>query len=353
MRSHSHKQIYENTQNQFSDRRYAMMKRTVVIFGGGGYVGAVLTPMLLAEGYAVRVLDTFWYGKAVFMSEFKNPNLELIAGDIRDLGAVSSALTGATDVIHLACISNDPSFDLDPELGKSINLDSFAPLVKIAKQSGVHRFIYASSSSVYGVKVEEKVTEELSLEPLTDYSRFKANCEEIILAEHSADFRCTVLRPATVCGFSTRQRFDLSVNILTNHSINLKKITVFGGSQFRPNLHIKDMARAYVHVLAQDKKIDGAIFNVGGENLSLDQIALKVQKQIDPKLEIYHSDTDDLRSYRVDSSKILDELGFKPIYSVDEAIADLQNAFVQNKFENSLENSKYFNIKRMKELSLA
>jgi nucleoside-diphosphate-sugar epimerase len=330
-----------------------MTKRIIVVFGGAGYVGAVLTPMLLAEGYVVRVFDTFWYGKNVFTTETKNPNLELIAGDIRDLEAVRSALKGANNVIHLACISNDPSFDLDPELGKSINLDSFAPLVKIAKQSGVHRFIYASSSSVYGVKVEEKVTEDLSVEPLTDYSRFKANCEEVILAAHTPDFRCTVLRPATVCGVSPRQRFDLSVNILTNHAINLKKITVFGGSQFRPNLHIQDMARAYLHVLAQDKKIDGAIFNVGGENLSLDQISLKVQKQIDLKLEIQHTETDDLRSYRVDSSKILDELGFKLIYSVDKAIADLREAFLEDKYDDSLENSMYFNIKRMKELSLA
>jgi nucleoside-diphosphate-sugar epimerase len=330
-----------------------MTKRIIVVFGGAGYVGAVLTPMLLAEGYVVRVFDTFWYGKNVFTTVTKNPNLELIAGDIRDLEAVRSALKGANNVIHLACISNDPSFDLDPELGKSINLDSFAPLVKIAKQSGVHRFIYASSSSVYGVKVEEKVTEDLSVEPLTDYSRFKANCEEVILAAHTPDFRCTVLRPATVCGVSPRQRFDLSVNILTNHAINLKKITVFGGSQFRPNLHIQDMARAYLHVLAQDKKIDGAIFNVGGENLSLDQISLKVQKQIDLKLEIQHTETDDLRSYRVDSSKILDELGFKLIYSVDKAIADLREAFLEDKYDDSLENSMYFNIKRMKELSLA
>ena len=330
-----------------------MGKRTVVVFGGGGYVGAVLVPMLLSEGYAVRVFDTFWYGKAVFASELSNPDLRLVTGDIRNLEAVSQVLKGATDVIHLACISNDPSFDLDPKLGKSINLDSFAPLVKSAKECGIQRFIYASSSSVYGVKEEEKVTEELSLEPLTDYSKFKATCEEIILEEHSTDFRCTVLRPATVCGVSTRQRFDLSVNILTNHAINLRKITVFGGAQFRPNLHIQDMARAYIHVLVQDKKIDGAIFNVGGENLSLDQIALKVQKQIDVNLEIHHSETDDLRSYRVDSSKILNELGFKPIYSADKAIADLQNAFLERKYTTSLENPIYFNIKRMKELSLA
>jgi len=330
-----------------------MGKRTVVVFGGGGYVGAVLVPMLLSEGYSVRVFDTFWYGEAVFTTELGNPDLRLIKGDIRELAAVAEVLKGATDVIHLACISNDPSFDLDPKLGKSINLDSFAPLVKSAKESGIQRFIYASSSSVYGVKEEEKVTEELSLEPLTDYSKFKAACEEIILKEHSADFRCTVLRPATVCGVSTRQRFDLSVNILTNHAINLRKITVFGGAQFRPNLHIQDMARAYLHVLVQDKNIDAAIFNVGGANLSLDQIALKVQMQIDANLEIHHSATDDLRSYRVDSSKILNELGFKPIYSVDKAIADLQAAFLQNKYVNSLENSMYFNIKRMKELSLA
>lgn len=330
-----------------------MAKRTVVVFGGGGYIGAVLVPLLLAEGYVVRVFDTFWYGQAVFASLLGNPDLRLITGDIRDQAAVSEALKGATDVIHLACISNDPSVDLDPKLGKSINLDSFAPLVKSAKESGIGRFIYASSSSVYGVKEEEKVTEELSLEPLTDYSKFKANCEEIILEEHSADFRCTVLRPATVCGVSTRQRFDLSVNILSNHAINLRKITVFGGTQFRPNLHIQDMARAYVHILVQDKKIDGAIFNVGGENLSLDQIALKVQKRIDANLEIHHSATDDLRSYRVDSSKILNEIGFKPIHSVDQAIADLQTAFLERKYDLSLENPMYFNIKRMKELSLA
>jgi len=330
-----------------------MVKRTVVVFGGGGYVGAVLTPALLAEGYAVKVFDTFWYGKSVFKEVLTNPNLHLIQGDIRNIEQVRGVLKGATDVIHLACISNDPSFDLDPRLGKSINLDSFAPLVKAAKLSGIHRFIYASSSSVYGVKVEEKVTEELSLEPLTDYSKFKAICEEIILNAHTSDFKCTVLRPATICGVSLRQRFDLSVNILTNHAINRRKITVFGGSQFRPNLHIQDMARAYLHILQQDKNIDREIFNVGGENLSLDEIALKVQKQVGNHLEIHHSHSDDLRSYRVDSSKILTKLGFKPIYSVEQAIIDLQSEFVNNKFQDSLENSIYFNIKRMKELSLA
>ena len=330
-----------------------MFDRTVVVFGGGGYVGAVLIPALLADGYKVRVFDTFWYGKSVFREHFTDLNLQLIQGDIRNLDEVRIALKGATDVIHLACVSNDPSFDLDPELGKSINFDSFAPLVKAAKLSGIRRFIYASSSSVYGVKDEEKVTEELNLEPLTDYSKFKAACEEIILDAHSSDFRCTVLRPATVCGVSLRQRFDLSVNILTNHAVNLGRLTVFGGSQFRPNLHIQDMARAYLHILQQDQNIDAEIFNVGGENLSLDAIALKVQKQIGEHLEIHHSHSDDLRSYRVDSSKILTKLGFKPLFSVDQAIVDLINSFERKQFQNPLENSMYFNIKRMKELSLA
>ena len=330
-----------------------MKKRTVVVFGGGGYVGSALVPMLLTKDFKVKVFDTFWYGRSVFASVINNPNLQLITGDIRDINAVSEVLKNATDVIHLACISNDPSFDLNPLLGKSINLDSFAPLVNIAKLSGVQRFIYASSSSVYGVKEEERVTEELSLEPLTDYSKFKAICEEIILEKNSTDFMCTVLRPATICGVSTRQRFDLSVNILTNHAINLSKITVFGGEQFRPNLHIQDMARAYIHILVHEKNTKGLIFNVGGENLSLNQIAIKVRDQIDPSLNIEHQDTNDLRSYRVDSSRILSELGFKIVYSVDQAIKDLQNAFIEKRYKNSLKNSTYFNIQRMKELNLA
>ena len=330
-----------------------MNKRTVVVFGGGGYVGSALVPMLLNKGFKVRVFDTFWYGESVFASVLSNPNLQLITGDIRDLSAISNALKNATDVIHLACISNDPSFDLNPLLGKSINLDSFEPLVNIAKSNGIQRFIYASSSSVYGVKEEVRVTEELSLEPLTDYSKFKAICEEIILEKNSSNFMCTVLRPATVCGVSTRQRFDLSVNILTNHAINLNKITIFGGGQFRPNLHIQDMARAYLHILGQEKNTKSLIYNIGGENLSLEQIAFKVREQIDPNLSIEYSETNDLRSYRVDSTRILKELDFRPIYSVEQAIKDLQNAFLENKYKYTLENSMYFNIKRMKELNLA
>jgi nucleoside-diphosphate-sugar epimerase len=330
-----------------------MKKQTVVVFGGGGYVGSVLVPRLLEDDYKVRVFDTFWYGEEVFANFRENPDLELIKADIRDVNSVKLALQNVQCVIHLACISNDPSFDLNPELGRAINLESFSPIVESAKSLGINHFIYASSSSVYGIKSEDKVTEQLSLEPLTDYSKFKAMCEEIILEKNSEDFVCTVLRPATVCGVSPRQRFDLSVNILTNHAISSGKITVFGGSQSRPNLDIRDMARAYLHILQRRDRVAGEIFNVGGENLTLNSIAEKVKLQLGTNTEIQHKPTDDLRSYRVDSSKILDRIGFKPSYSVDDSINELKNAFKSGAFINSLENSKYFNIKRMKELALA
>lgn len=330
-----------------------MNKRTIVVFGGAGYVGSVLVPMLIEANYRVRVFDTFWYGQDVFARYKKNLNLTLIKGDIRDIQSVTLALQNADIVIHLACISNDPSFDLDPKLGKSINLDSFSPLVDSAKRLGVSNFIYASSSSVYGIKLEDKVTEQLSLEPLTDYSKFKMLCEEIILEKQSPDFVCTVLRPATVCGVSPRQRFDLSVNILTNHAVNLGKITVFGGSQSRPNLDIRDMARAYLHVLQHEDKVAGEVFNVGGENLTLDEIAKKVKHQLRNSVEIHHRATDDLRSYRVDSSKILSKIGFKPTYTVEDSIIDLNISFSKGEFIDSLKNPMYFNIKRMQELSLA
>lgn len=330
-----------------------MSKQLVVVFGGGGYVGSVLVPMLLKENYKVTVYDTFWYGKDVFADYKNNVDLELIQGDVRDIHSVSLALKNANKVIHLACISNDPSFDLDPKLGRSINLDSFTPLVNSAKDLGIDHFIYASSSSVYGIKQEDKVSEVLSLEPLTDYSRFKMICEEIILERQSPDFVCTVLRPATVCGVSPRQRFDLSVNILTNHAVNLGKITVFGGSQSRPNLDIRDMARAYLYTLKYKDQVVGETFNVGGENLTLNKIAEKVKNITGENTEIQHKVTDDLRSYRVDSSKIFSKIGFKPSCTIDDSINQLVVAFNKGEFKNSLENSMYFNIKRMKELSLA
>jgi nucleoside-diphosphate-sugar epimerase len=193
--------------------------QTVLVTGGAGYVGSALVPKLLASGYRVRVLDLYLYGEEVLAAVTGNPNLEEIKGDIRDRKLLARALPGTDAVIHLACISNDPSFELNPEMGKSINYDAFFGLVDIAKDSGVRRFIYASSSSVYGIKDEENVTEELSLQPLTDYSKYKALCEDVLLRKRTPGFTTVILRPATVCGYAPRLRLDLAVNILTNHAI--------------------------------------------------------------------------------------------------------------------------------------
>jgi nucleoside-diphosphate-sugar epimerase len=324
----------------------------VLVIGGAGYVGTELTEALLVNDFSVRVLDTFWYGED-FHRNLIGSKLEMVKGDMRNESIVAEAMAGVTDVIHLACISNDPSFDLDPKLGKSINLDSFLPIVNQAKKMGIARFIYASSSSVYGVKEEENVTEDLSLEPLTDYSRFKAECEDILLAEANTEMTSTVVRPATVCGVSKRQRLDLAVNILTMNAIINRKLTVFGGKQFRPNLHIKDMCRSYLHLLASPSEmIHKKIYNIGGRNLTLDEIALLVKDIVGNDVEILHEETNDNRSYRVDSSKITRELGFSPIYDVRDAISDLTEAFKDNKFQNPLSNPRYTNISRMKELNL-
>lgn len=308
-------------------------------------------PSLIDKGYEVVAVDTFWYGREVIDST-PSESLLVYDLDIRNQFSLSKVMHGVTDVIHLACISNDPSFDLNPQLGKSINLDAFEPLVKLSINSGVRRFIYASSSSVYGVKEEERVTEELSLKPLTDYSKFKAMCEDILLKYTSSNFVGTVLRPATVCGWSPRQRFDLSVNILTNHAVNSGQIKVFGGTQYRPNIHIEDMVDAYLLTLnAPESSVNSEVFNVGSDNLSLNQIAEEVSRNTGVD-KIIHEPTDDLRSYRIDSSKISRALGFQFQRNVGSAVLDLVKAFNEKKFQDSMNNAMYFNIKRMKELAI-
>ena len=325
--------------------------RRVLVTGGAGYVGARLVPQLLDAGHAVTVLDTCWYGTEVLDPVADDPRFELVVGDIRDPDAVEKSLAGVTDVIHLACISNDPSYDLDPDLGRSINLDAFGPLVEAAKSAGVGRFIYASSSSVYGVKEEANVTEDLPLEPLTDYSRFKADCEEILLAAREDGFAVTVIRPATVCGASPRQRMDLTVNILTNHAVNTGVIRVFGGDQYRPNLHILDMCRVYLELLAQPAdRIDGEVFNVGTDNMSVRAIADLVQEVVAKPVEVRVEPTPDNRSYRVSSQRIADRIGFRPEYTVADAVSELLAWFAEDRFPGSMEESRYFNIKRMQEL---
>src|SRR5277367_2534838 len=211
--------------------------KRVMVTGGAGYVGSSLIPKLLAAGYEVSNLDLYLYGNDLFAAHHGNSALREFKGDLRKPEDIRRAVEGCDAVIHLACISNDPSFDLNPDLGKSINYDCFRPLVRAARNAGVKRFIYASSSSVYGVKAEPDVTEDLPLEPLTDYSRFKAMCEDVLAEERSPGMACVTIRPATVCGYAPRLRLDLSVNILTNHAINKGVITVFGGDQLRPNIH--------------------------------------------------------------------------------------------------------------------
>jgi nucleoside-diphosphate-sugar epimerase len=330
-----------------------MSIKKVMVIGGGGYVGSQLIPRLISLGYEVTVYDTFWFGSQHFQP-YLNSGLNLVKGDIRNIASLNENITKQDAVIHLACISNDPSFDLNPKLGKSINLDPFQPLIEIAKKSNLQKFVYASTSSVYGVKQEDKVTELLTLNPLTDYSKYKAECETILLNEIDDQFTTVIFRPATICGYSLRQRFDLSVNILTAHAMINKKILVFGGSQFRPNLHIEDMVDAYVKILdAPNLLIHRNIFNVGGENLSMSQIASTVQSQMDFDVAIEQSHTDDLRSYRIDSTKIKDAIGFAPKRRVADAVIDIKNAFNNGLYNKSFNNSKYINISKMKELKLA
>ena len=324
--------------------------QTVYVTGGGGYVGAVLIPKLLASGYRVRVLDLFIYGEDVLP---KHPQLESIKGDLRDAELLQKTIPGSDAVIHLACISNDPSFELNPSLGKSINFDAFEPLVQISRDSGVRRFIYASSSSVYGVKKEDNVTEDLPLEPLTDYSKFKAMCEDVLTKYYAPGFTCCTIRPATVCGYSPRLRLDLTVNILTNHAINKGRITVFGGDQLRPNLHIEDMADLYLKLLAApDQQIDKKVWNAGYHNLKVRDIAELVRQVIGKKVEIVTEPTNDNRSYQVSSEKIAREFGFKPRHTVEDAIHDLKTAFDAGKVPDPLTGTRYFNIKTMQAIHL-
>ncbi|MBX9580785.1 MAG: NAD-dependent epimerase/dehydratase family protein [Gemmataceae bacterium] len=323
-------------------------KQTVLVTGGAGYVGSVLVPKLLAEGHSVRVLDTYWFGDDVLAAVKGHPHLTEIKADMRDRAVVDRAVKGCTAVIHLACVSNDPSFELDPSLGKSINYDAFFPLVELSKKHGVKRFVYASSSSVYGIKEEENVTEELPLLPLTDYSKYKALCEDVLHAERCPGFTTLILRPATVCGYSPRLRLDLSVNILTNLAVNKREITVFGGSQHRPNLHIQDMTDLYCLTLKWPaEKIDGKVYNAGWQNLTIAEIADCVRSVVGDDVRIVTSKTADLRSYRVSSAKIKRELGWEPRYTVTDAVRELVAAFQAGKIPDSLTAPRYSNIKTM------
>lgn len=332
------------------------MSLNVLVTGGAGYVGSLLTPQLLDLGHKVTVYDIMYFGDDFLPKD--NPRLRVIAGDIRDTARLAEAFKGIDVVIHLACISNDASFELDEALSTSINLDAFEPMVIAAKAAGVRRFIYASSSSVYGVSEAPDVTEEHPLVPLTLYNKYKGMCEPLLFRHQSPDFVCTVIRPATLCGYAPRQRLDLSVNILTNHAVNAGRITVFGGVQQRPNLHVQDMCDLYALLLTvEDDKIAGQIFNAGYQNMTIADIALTVRGAVGQEIpekggvDIVTTPSDDIRSYHVNSDKIRRVLGFTAKRSVEDAVRDLCRAFRADKLPDSMTDTRYFNVRRLKELN--
>lgn len=330
--------------------------KKVLVFGGAGYCGSLLVPQLLSKGWEVTVYDTMWYGDNQFP---KRDKLRLIQGDVRDLKKVQRASINQDCILHLACISNDASFELDEELSTSVNLNSFEPLVLAAKQAGVRRFVFASSSSVYGVSNSPDVTEDHPLVPLTLYNKYKGMCEPLLLKHTNDNFVGVIFRPATVCGYSPRQRLDLSVNILTNHAVSNNKILVFGGEQLRPNLHIQDYADLCILLLsAPDQKVSNQIFNVGYDNMSISSIAKTVKKVVEEiypekkDIPIEVSESNDPRSYHIDSNKIKISLGFQPKYSVEDAVRDLCNAFREGLLPNSFSEDRHYNVRTMKSIGV-
>jgi nucleoside-diphosphate-sugar epimerase len=327
----------------------------VLVTGGAGYVGCVLVPKLLNLGYKVTVFDLMLFSDRGLS---KHPQLTVIEGDLRSTESFAKAVKGCDAVIHLACISNDPSFELNPNLSKSVNYDCFEPMVIAAKESGVKRFIYASTSSVYGVSDAPEVTEEHPLVPITDYNKYKGMTEPLLLRHQSPEFTTVIIRPATVCGHSPRTRFDLSVNILTNHAVNRRKITVFGGPQKRPNIHVEDITDLYVQLLDfPSEQIAGETFNAGYQNYSIADLALKVKNVVSEEfpgdeISIVTSPTDDIRSYHVSSEKIAKKLGFRPRYTIEDAVRGLCQAFKQGKLPDSMEDPFYFNVKMIKQINL-
>ena len=332
-----------------------MKDKNIVVTGGAGYCGSRLVPQLLSMGYFVTVFDTFWFGREFLPTD--NPGLKLVEGDIRDTNLLKKVFTNHSTVINLACISNDASFELDESLSTSVNLEAFEPMVIAAKKSGVSRFIYASSSSVYGVSDVENVTEDHPLVPLTLYNKYKGMCEPLLKKHLSKDFTGVIFRPATVCGFAPRQRLDLSVNILTNLAVNNRKITVFGGSQMRPNLHIQDYCDVIKEFLTvESQKIQGETFNVGYQNLTIMEIALVVKRVVEseipgPDIQIEVTESNDNRSYHINSDKISRVLGFVPKYTIEDAVKDLCHAYKENLLLNSLQDDKYFNVMRLKRIA--
>ncbi len=301
----------------------------ILVTGACGYKGHVLVPKLLIKGYKVIAFDLQWFGN--FLDP--HPNLTIIKGDVREINTIP--LDGVDCIIHLSSIANDPCGDLDPKLTWEVSALATMQLADKAKRAGVKRFIYASSGSVYGIKDELQVTEDLELTPISEYNKTKMVAERVLLS-YDNDMTVQIVRPATVCGYSPRMRLDVSVNLLTMQAITNKKITVFGGDQVRPNIHIEDITDLYIFLI-EHPELKG-IYNAGFENISILDIAKLVTKFIDA--EIILTPSNDPRSYRINSDKLL-ATGFKPQKTVLNAIEEIIEKYNQGKLKNE---DKFHNL---------
>jgi nucleoside-diphosphate-sugar epimerase len=333
-----------------------MIPQRILITGGFGYVGSRLTPRLLGRGHHVRALDLMLYTNAGLEALRREPafpqwqnRFELLSGDLRDPDIVQKAVAGIETIIHLGAISNDPTGDIDEALTRQVNFDAVGMLLALARGAGVKRFINASSSSVFGIKHALNVTEDLEPEPLTFYSKYKMLAEWLVTAAAFRDF-CTVnLRPATICGYSPRQRFDLTVNKLTADAVRKRVITVHGGEQRRPNVGMTDMINVYEQLVDVDAaRINGRTFNFGFENLKVIEIARLIQSELaDLKVEIKITATLDQRDYHISSAKILSQLPYQPVSSIRQEVASLRKALEAGAFPD-IDAPEHYNLKFMK-----
>ena len=310
----------------------------ILVTGGCGYKGSVLIPELLKDGHNIVSIDTQWFGNGLP----NHPNLENIKLDVRDVDNIP--LENVEVVIHLANIANDPAVELNPSLSWEVNVLAGQQLADKAVRRNVKQFIFASSGSVYGIKDEPKVTEDLSLIPISVYNKTKMVAERVFLS-YSKEMKIHCIRPATVCGISPRMRLDVSVNMLSFQALKNGKITVFGGEQTRPNIHIKDMVNVYRHFL-NNSDIESGCYNAGFENISILEIANMVKRNIDS--EIIISESNDPRSYRQDSSKLL-ATGFKPKFGIEDAIKEIKDLYNKG---DLVDKDNYYTVKWMKKLNL-
>jgi len=308
----------------------------ILITGASGYIGSVLTNYLLNKNFKIVAIDTQWFG----LNLKKHKNLKIIKKDFREIN--DNDLNGITSIVHLANIANDPSAELNPKLSWNINVLGTMQLIDICKKNKIKQFLYGSSGSVYGIKKEKKVTENLSLLPISLYNKTKMIAERILIS-YEKNLKIHIIRPATVCGFSPRLRLDLSVNMLTYQALKNKKITVLGGKQIRPNIHMQDMIRVYYHFI-KNKELPNGIYNAGFENISIINLAKKIQKKTNCKIKIKKSN--DPRSYRLNSDKLL-QTGFSQKYFINDGINEIRENLILSEV-----NTNNFTVPMMKKLKI-